>query len=81
MADFKIMPHNIEAEQALIGCILIDNGAQIDILAIIKEDDFYSEAHKSIYKAMQKIYTRSVPIDFVTLTDQLEQDKILDKVG
>ncbi len=81
MADFKIMPHNIEAEQALIGCILIDNGAQIDILAIVKEDDFYSEAHKSIYKAMQKIYTRSVPIDFVTLTDQLEQDKILDKVG
>ena len=40
------MPHNIEAEQALLGCILLDTKIQIDIGATLKESDFYSEAHK-----------------------------------
>lgn len=81
MADFKIMPHNLEAEQAVLGCILIDSQAQIDILALIHEDDFYSESHQNIYKSMLRIYQRSVPVDFVTLADQLEKDKLLEKVG
>ncbi len=81
MAEYKIMPHNLEAEQSVLGSILIDLQAQADILAIIKEDDFYSEAHRRIYSSMLKIYAKSVPIDFVTLTDQLDKDKILDKIG
>ncbi len=81
MADYKIMPHNIEAEQALLGCILIDSQSQGDILGMVKEDDFYTESHRSIYSSMLKIYQRSVPIDFVTLSDQLDRDKLLDKVG
>ena len=81
MADFKIMPHNIEAEQAVLGCILIDVQAQADILGIMKEDDFYTQAHKDIFSVMNKVYQRSVPVDFVTLSDQLDKDKILDKVG
>ena len=75
------MPHNIEAEQSVLGSILIDVQAQADIMGIIKESDFYLEAHQNIFKSMQKIYARSVPIDFVTLSDQLDNDKILDKVG
>lgn len=81
MADYKIMPHNIEAEQAVLGCILIDSQAQADILGIIKEDDFYTESHRSIYSEMLKIYQKSIPIDFVTTADQLDKDRILDKVG
>ena len=81
MADIKIMPHNIEAEQAVLGCILIDSQAQIDILTAIHTDDFYSEAHQLVYTSMLKIYQRSVPVDFVTLADQLEKDKTLEKVG
>lgn len=81
MADYKIMPHNIEAEQAVLGCILIDLQAQADILGIIKEDDFYTESHRSIYSEMLKIYQKSIPIDFVTTADQLDKDRILDKVG
>lgn len=81
MAEFKIMPHNIEAEQSVLGCILIDVQAQADILGIMKEDDFYSEAHKNIYSVMYKLYQKSVPVDFVTLSDQLDKDKILDKIG
>lgn len=81
MPEYKMMPHNIEAEQAVLGCILIDNLAQIDIFPIIDEEDFYSDAHKDIYSSMLKIYQRSVPVDFVTLAAQLEADKKLEKVG
>ena len=81
MADYKIMPHNIEAEQAVLGCILIDMQAQADILGILKEIDFYSQSHRDIFSSMVKIYQSSKPVDFVTLSDQLERDKILDKVG
>ena len=81
MADYKILPHNIEAEQALLGCILIDVQIQGDILGMIKESDFYTEAHKNIYNTMLKIYLKSTPIDFITLTNQLEKDKLLDSVG
>lgn len=79
--DYKIQPHNLEAEQAVLGCILIDNQAQIDVLAIMHESDFYSEAHAQIFKAMNKVYQKSIPVDFVTLTDQLEKDGMLEKVG
>lgn len=81
MADYKIMPHNIEAEQAVLGSILIDLQAQADILGMMKDDDFYSEAHKNIFSVMYKIYQKSIPVDFVTLCDQLDKDKLLDKVG
>ena len=81
MADYKIMPHNIEAEQAVLGCILIDVQAQADILGMMKEEDFYSQAHRDIFSSMLKIYQKSIPVDFVTILDGLEKDKILDKVG
>lgn len=79
--EYKIMPHNIEAEQAVLGCILIDQHSQADILGEMKSDDFYSESHKSIFETMCKIYQKSIPVDFVTLSDQLDKEKILDKVG
>ncbi len=81
MAEYKIMPHNIEAEQSVLGAILIDLQAQVDIFGLMKENDFYSEAHRQIYSVMYKTYQKSIPVDFVTLTDALDQDKILDKVG
>ena len=81
MPDYKIMPHNIEAEQAVLGCILIDNQVQIDILSMCKETDFYSQPHQSIFNAMNKIYQKSNPVDFVTLTNELEKEGLLDKVG
>ena len=80
-SNYKIQPHNIEAEQAVLGCILIDNQAQVDILSLMHEEDFYSEAHQQIFKSMSKVYQKSIPVDFVTLTDQLEKDGMLEKIG
>lgn len=81
MADYKILPNSLEAEQALLGCILLDNEAQNDILRKVEPADFYSESHKSIYDSMLRIFEKSIPVDFVTLTSQLEIDKKLDAVG
>ncbi len=81
MADYKILPNSLEAEQALLGCILLDNEAQNDILRKVSPVDFYSESHKSIFDSMLRIFEKSIPVDFVTLTSQLEIDKKLDAVG
>lgn len=81
MAEFKIMPHNMEAEQAVLGSIIIDLQAQSDIFGMLQPEDFYSPSHKEIYGVMLKIYQHSTPVDFITLSNQLDKDKILDKVG
>lgn len=81
MADYKILPNSLEAEQALLGCILLDNDAQMEIFAKLYPDDFYTESHKNIYDSMIKIYNKSIPVDFVTLTNQLEVEKKLETIG
>lgn len=77
----KVMPHNIEAEQAILGCNLIDNDVPIAVMAKLRAEDFYSEAHQSIYEAMTNIYRANSPIDFVTLIDELERMGIMESVG
>ena len=81
MADYKILPNSLEAEQALLGCILLDNDAQSDIFSKLNVEDFYSEAHRNIYDSMMKVYNKSIPVDFVTLTNQLEVEKKLETIG
>ena len=81
MADYKILPNSLEAEQALLGCILLDNDGQVEIFTKINVDDFYTESHRNIYDSMLKIFSKSIPVDFVTLTNQLEVDKKLDAIG
>ena len=81
MPDYKIMPHNIDAEQAVLGCLLIDSMCQTEIMTLIKVDDFYTDAHKAIFAAMLKIFKKNTPIDFVTLTEELEREGKMDAVG
>ena len=81
MAQFKIMPHNLEAEQAILGCILIDVQLQAEIMSTLEEVDFYSDAHQNIFKSMLSVYQKNVPVDFVTLTNELEKKGSLEKVG
>ena len=61
MPDFKIMPNSLEAEQAVLGCVIIDNLCQTEVMTIIKPEDFYSEAHKSIFEAMGKVFNKNTP--------------------
>lgn len=75
------MPYNLEAEQSILGCILIDMELQFDIVSKLKEIDFYLESHKLIFSAMNDIVGRNMPVDIVTLSDEMEKAATFDKVG
>ena len=77
----RVLPHSIESEQSVLGSILIDEDATITIISELKSNDFYVEAHRIIFDAMHKIYTEQRPVDFVTLTDELERINMLESVG
>ncbi len=81
VADARIQPHNLESEQCVLGCVLIDQNATISIMAELKESDFYMEAHRIIYENMYAIYNRNMPIDLVTMMAELEKNNMTDSVG
>lgn len=68
------MPHNVDAEKSLLGCILIDNEILPEVMDKIAQEDFYLEAHQIIIEAIRKVYLSRKPVDYVTLADQLEMD-------
>ena len=75
------MPNHLDAEQALLGCMLIDNEILPDILENLTEDDFYQESHRYILSAMKINYNSHKPVDLVTLIDRLETDGNLERAG
>ncbi len=79
--EAKMLPHNLDAEQALLGCMLIDEKVPLSVFSEVNSDDFYSNAHKQIFDAMLEIYKKNMPIDFVTITDELDNEGILNEVG
>jgi len=77
----KVPPHNVEAEQAILGGILINNDAMNQVVDILSADDFYREAHVALFEGMARLYQRGDPIDIITLSEILTQKKALEKVG
>ena len=75
------MPHSLEAEQALLGCLLLDTKIQVEVSAFIKKEDFYAESHKEIFSAMESIIKENKPVDLVSLIDVLERNGNLEHVG
>src|SRR5665811_454703 len=77
----RLPPHNIEAEQSVLGSLLIDRDAIIRIASYLKAEDFYVSANATIYRAILDLYNRREPTDFVTLSDELERRGALDDIG
>jgi len=77
----KIPPQNIEVEQSLLGALLLDKNAFDKIADIVQPTDFYRDAHRHIYEAMQMLYSKQEPIDLVTISNLLEERKLIEKVG
>ncbi len=77
----RVLPNNLEAEQAVLCSALIDNLAAENIMASLDPKDFYSETHKIIFDAMKQLYLSNSPIDFVTVVDMLERKDELATVG
>ncbi len=77
----RLPPHNLEAEQSLLGSLLIDRDAVIKVAAAVKPEDFYQEVNGQIYRAILDLYNRREPTDFITLSDELGRRELLDRVG
>ena len=77
----KVPPHDIEAEQAVIGSMLTDRDAVMLAVEKLKDTSFYREDNKAIFEAMVNLYGRSEPIDIVTVKDELESMNMFEKVG
>ena len=67
----KIPPHDVEAEQAVIGSMLTDKDSVISAVETLKDEDFYREDNKVIYGAIMNLYNRGEPVDIITLKDEL----------
>ena len=77
----KIPPHDIEAEQAIIGSMLTDKEAVFSALEVLKDTDFYRDDNKIIYSAIINLYNMSKPVDIITLKDELKSMGKLEAVG
>jgi len=77
----KLPPQNVEAEQSILGAILIDNEALPKAIEVIDPDDFYKQSHRKIFQAMIELFEKSEPIDLITLTDNMKRQDDLDAVG
>ena len=67
----KVPPHDVEAEQAVIGSMLTDKDSVISAVETLKDEDFYREDNKVIYGAIMNLYNRGEPVDIITLKDEL----------
>ena len=77
----KVPPHDLEAEQAIIGSMLTYRDAVISAIEILKEEDFYREDNKAIYTAILNLYNRAEPIDIITVKSELESMGKFEQVG
>ena len=77
----KVPPHDIEAEQAILGSMLTDKDAVISAIEVLKPDDFYRADNKSIYEAIINLYNRAEPIDIITVKAELETLGKFEQVG
>jgi replicative DNA helicase len=77
----RLPPQNIEAEQSVLGAVLLENEAINQALEILTPDDFYRETHREIFRAMMDLSDHNQPVDAITLTDALRTKGVLEQVG
>ncbi|HOJ94394.1 MAG TPA: replicative DNA helicase, partial [Fervidobacterium nodosum] len=77
----KNVPANIEAEQALIGSILIEPEKLDNIVSIVSSSDFYDQRHRYIFSVIEQLHDEGLPIDIISVCDRLRNQDLLDKIG
>ena len=84
MADnlaIRIPPHSPEAEESVLGALLLDRDAIIAIAEFLRPEDFYDDRHKEVYICALELYEERVPIDVLTISEKLKKRKVLKKIG
>src|SRR5689334_2718266 len=74
-------PQNVEAEESVLGALLLEKNAILKVIPVLASDDFYRDHYGMIYGAMLALFEKRVPIDLVTLTEELEKTRELDQIG
>jgi replicative DNA helicase len=77
----RVVPQNLEAERALLGSIILDNGALNLAVGTVGRDDFFSESHRTVFSKMVDLSEKSRIIDLVTLSEEISKEGLLEKVG
>lgn len=77
----KVPPHDIEAEQAILGCMLTDKDAVISAIEVLKEESFYREDNRAIFSAILSLYSRNEPVDIITVKAELVEEGNFERVG
>ncbi len=78
---YKIPPQNLEAEQSILGSVLLENSTINSVLEVMSKDDFYSEAHRKIFNVMVELSEKNEPVDIITLSNALKDRNTLDSIG
>ncbi len=81
MPEERIPPQNLQAEQSVLGSMLIDKNAILKVIEILKPDSFYRDAHKYIYEAILDLFDKGEPVDLVTLTAVLQKNNRLESAN
>jgi replicative DNA helicase len=76
-----IPPQNVEAEESILSAVLIDNHTLLDVLEILKPEDFYRSAHQKIFSAVSDLFSKNEPVDLITLNNILKEKGHLEDVG
>src|SRR5205814_5979642 len=81
LVALRVPPHSVEAEQSLLGALLIDNQAFDRVADLVSADDFYRDDHRRIWRHVAKLVERSRPADVVTVAESIEASEDKDKTG
>lgn len=79
--NLRVPPHNIEAEQSVLGAMLLDKNAIAEATEILNGSEFYKESHRVLFESITEIYNKDEPVDMVTLVELLKNRESLDAVG
>ncbi|HET7921765.1 MAG TPA: DnaB-like helicase N-terminal domain-containing protein, partial [Gammaproteobacteria bacterium] len=77
----RVPPHSVEAEQAVLGGLMLDNATWEQIADRLVEDDFYRHDHRLLFRAITELTERDTPFDAVTLAEWLQARNLLDQAG
>ena len=75
------MPHSMEAEQAVIGSMLMDRDAMESALEILQPDDFYGRQYGTLFQAIRELNTENKPVDLVTLQERLKENNVPEELS
>jgi len=78
---YHVPPQNLEAEESILSAILINNNALLDVIGVLRNEDFYKPGHRIIFSAVCELFNRNEPVDLVTLANILKQRGELEEIG